>query len=102
MKRIIAALVLLVACVGLNAKDIKTLTVTTDPEMHCQNCEKRIKSNIRFVKGVKKIETSLEQQTVTITYDADKTSESAIIDAFNKISYSATKCEGKADTQQKK
>ncbi|MDY3820341.1 MAG: heavy metal-associated domain-containing protein, partial [Bacteroidaceae bacterium] len=25
--------------------------------MHCANCEKKIKGNIRFVKGVKKIET---------------------------------------------
>ena len=101
MKRLITAIVLFIACVGLYAKDIKTLVVTTNPVMHCENCEKRIKSNIRFVKGVKKIETSLEQKTVTITYDADITSESTIIDAFKKISYSAIKCEEKIDKKDK-
>ena len=102
MKRFLTAMVLLVACVGLYAKDIKTLVVTTNPVMHCENCEKRIKSNIRFVKGIKKIETSLEQKTVTITYDADITSEATIIDAFKKIKYSATKCEENTDKTDKK
>ena len=32
-----------------------TLQVTTTPQMHCANCEKKIKSNIRFVKGVKRL-----------------------------------------------
>ena len=30
------------------AKDIKTVMLTTNPEMHCNNCEKKIKENIRF------------------------------------------------------
>ena len=30
------------------AKDIKTVVLTTNPQMHCENCEKKIKDNIRF------------------------------------------------------
>jgi copper chaperone CopZ len=74
---------------NLSAKDVKTLVVTTNPEMHCHNCENKIKSNIRFEKGVKKIDTSIEKQTVTIEYDADKTTPDKLIKAFDKFGYSA-------------
>ena len=62
-----------------------TLQVTTTPQMHCANCEKKIKSNIRFVKGVKKIETSVPQQTVTIIYDPRKSTYQDFEKAFEKI-----------------
>ena len=72
-----------------SAKDIKTVVLTTDPQMHCEGCEKRIKENIRFEKGIKKIVTDVEHQTVTITYDADKTTVENIIKGFEKINYNA-------------
>ena len=65
-----------------------TLQVTTTPQMHCANCEKKIKSNIRFVKGVKKIETSVPQQTITIIYDPRKSTYQDIAKAFERIGYS--------------
>ncbi|MBQ9669296.1 MAG: heavy-metal-associated domain-containing protein [Prevotella sp.] len=84
---IIAALAANVVAVG--AKDIKTVVFTTQPQMHCQNCENRIKGNVRFVKGVKQIETNVEKQTVTIQYDADKTTPAKIQEGFKKIGYEA-------------
>lgn len=78
---------------GAYAKDIRTVSVTTDPQMHCANCEKKIKNYFRFEKGIKKIETSVPEQRVTITYDADKTSEDKIIASFSKIDYRAEKKE---------
>ena len=80
---------MLTASVSL-AKDIKTVIVTTKPQMHCDNCEKKIKGNLRFEKGVKSIETNVDQQRVTITYDADKTNAETIIKAFDKFGYKAT------------
>lgn len=71
------------------AKDIKTVVLTTNPEMHCNNCEKKIKENIRFEKGVKSIKTNLKDKTVTIDYDADKTTVDNIIKGFKKIKYEA-------------
>ena len=71
------------------AKDIKTVVLTTNPEMHCTGCEKKIKDNIRFEKGVKSIKTNLEDKTVTIEYDADKTTVEDIIKGFEKIKYEA-------------
>ena len=71
------------------AKDIKTVVLTTNPEMHCTGCEKKIKDNIRFEKGVKSIKTNLEGKTVTIEYDGDKTTVEDIIKGFEKIKYEA-------------
>ena len=71
------------------AKEYKTVVFTTSPEMHCANCEKKIKDNIRFERGIKSIDTNLEKKTVTIQYDADKTSVDAIKEGFKKIKYEA-------------
>lgn len=84
----IAAMLLCTA--AATAKDIKTAVFTTRPEMHCEGCENRIKNNLRFEKGIKKIETDVPNQAVTITYDADKTDIQAIIKGFKKIDYDAT------------
>jgi copper chaperone CopZ len=89
MKRTILMLCLMLTTLSIMAKDIKTVVVTTTPQMHCNNCEMKIKNNLRFEKGVKKIETSIDAQTVTITYDADKTNVSKLLDGFGKFGYSA-------------
>ena len=71
------------------AKDIKTVIVTTTPQMHCENCEAKIKNNIRFEKGVKAITTNVGEQKVTIQYDADKNNEANLVKAFEKFGYKA-------------
>lgn len=87
MKKILSFIMMSMMALSIYAKDIKTVVFTTDPQMHCEGCEKKIKGNIRFEKGVKKIETSVPDQTVTITYDADKTSVEKLVEAFKKIDY---------------
>lgn len=42
---------------------------------------------MRFEKGVKKIETSLERQEVTITYDPKKNNVEGLQKAMKKIGY---------------
>lgn len=96
MKKIIAAAFLAMLSVSTFAKaKADTLVVTTTPQMHCANCEKKIKNNIRFVKGTKKIETSVPNQTVTIIYDGKKTKYEDFVAAFKKIGYDIKKA-GKA------
>lgn len=70
-----------------------TLVVTTTPEMHCEGCENKIKKNIRFVKGTKKIETSVPQQSVTIIYDGRKATYADFETAFKKIGFDIKKKE---------
>ena len=89
MKKLIVLTTMLLTMIMAGAKDIKTVVLTTEPQMHCESCEKRIKENIRFEKGIKKIVTDVEHQTVTITYDADKTTVENIIKGFEKIKYNA-------------
>ena len=99
MKRLSFIIFALSFSVALFAKDIKTVVLNTQPEMHCANCEKKIKENIRFEKGIKSIKTNLKDKTVTIEYDADKTNVHNIIKGFKKIKYEAT--EVKKDKQKK-
>ena len=77
-KTLLLSAMMLTAVVGL-AKDIKTAIFTTNPEMHCESCENKIKGNLRFEKGIKSIKTDLKSKTVTIQYDADKTNVQNII-----------------------
>ena len=59
--------------ISLVFREIKTVFFTTTPQMHCAACENKIKNNLRFEKGIKSIETSVPNQTVTVKYNAGKT-----------------------------
>ena len=59
--------------ISLVFREIKTVVFTTTPQMHCAACENKIKNNLRFEKGIKSIESSVPNQTVTVKYNADKT-----------------------------
>ena len=90
MRKIMTVMAMLTVAIGMFAKDIKTVVFTTNPQMHCENCENKIKGNLRFEKGIKEITTSVPDQKVTIKYDADKTTPDNIIKGFAKIGYTAT------------
>ena len=92
---------MMIAATGF-AKDIKTAVFNTAPEMHCNNCENRIKNGLKFEKGVKDIKTDLETKTVTIEYDADKTNVENLVAAFAKIDYKATEAGKGAAAGEKK
>ena len=69
--------------------------------LHCQDCCDKILKNIPFDKelknGVKDLVFDLEAQTVTVTYDANKTDVPALQRAFAKIGKPASTskpCEG--------
>lgn len=89
MKKILTLALLIMATAAM-AKNIKTAVLTTEPQMHCSGCENKVKNNLRFVKGIKQIETNLEKQRITVTYDADKTSVQKLIKSLKKAGYTAT------------
>ena len=68
-------------------KDLRVLVMTPTPQMHCESCENKIKKNLRFESGVKKIETSIKEQTVTVTYDGTKTDVKKLLAAMKEIGY---------------
>lgn len=100
MRKVIMTLAIALMGVAVQAKDIKTVIFTTQPQMHCASCEKKIKGNLRYEKGVKRIDTSVEQQKVTVKYDADKTSAEKLQKAFKKCGYEARQV--KADEKVKR
>ena len=46
MKKLIVLTAMLLTMIMAGAKDIKTVVLTTEPQMHCESCEKRIKENL--------------------------------------------------------
>ncbi len=89
MKKNLLLSLFLLGTVVCSAKDIKTVVVTTTPKMHCESCENKIKGNMRFEKGIKRIETNIEKQAVTMEYDADKTTVENLLKGFEKFGYKA-------------
>ena len=66
-----------------------TVCFSVEPPMHCTNCESKIKSNMRFEKGISKIETSVPDNVVKITYNKTKTTTEKLKYGFAKIGYKA-------------
>ena len=77
-------LVAVPACMWAKDNNKSTVVFTVSPKMTCQNCENKIKSNLRFEKGVSSIVTNLKEQTVTITYNPAKVSPERLTEAFKK------------------
>ncbi|MCM1078391.1 MAG: heavy-metal-associated domain-containing protein [Bacteroidales bacterium] len=104
MKKILGIIMALICVLNVSAKDIKTVVLTTNPQMMCENCENKITENLRYVRGIKSIDASAEKQTVTVTYDADKTSVDKIVESLKKINYNATEkaCENANASQSAK
>ena len=100
MKKFITLATTALIALSAWAENIQTIVFTPTPVMTCQNCEKKIKTNVRFVKGTKRIETSLKDQTVTITYDADKAKPEDYVAAFAKIGRKVEEVKP-ADTEKK-
>ena len=69
---------------SLSAKPDKQVVVLSC-DLHCQGCCDKIMKNIAFEKGVKDIVCDLENKTVTVTYDANKTDVPTLLKAFDKI-----------------
>lgn len=90
MKRIIVLSLMAAMLGGLNvsAKELRKVMFKVQ-QMVCENCEKKVQKNISFEKGLKKLETNVEDHTVTIVYDAKKTSIDKLKEGFAKFGYEA-------------
>ncbi|MCM1290463.1 MAG: cation transporter [Prevotella sp.] len=93
MKKIILAAAAVLITATSFAKDIKEVVLTTEPEMECANCENKIKNQLRFEKGIKEINTDIPSQTITLKYDADKTTVDKLKASLLKIGYESREVE---------
>ncbi|MBD5306991.1 MAG: heavy-metal-associated domain-containing protein [Bacteroides sp.] len=81
-------------CAKQEGKKVKesndtVVAFAVEPKLVCQNCENRVKSEMRFEKGIKKIDASAADQRVTITFDRRKSDVAKLKEAFAKIGYQA-------------
>ncbi len=90
MKRILllAFISVFFCAVQVSAKDLRKVVFKV-VQMECANCEGKVKKNIPFEKGVKRLDTDLKRRTVTITYDAEKTNVEELKKGFAKFNYDA-------------
>ena len=92
MKKIIILAVALFAVAGSAvaqkaAKQIVTTVFLTD--IDCEGCAKKINNSLPYAKGVKDVKVDVKTKKVTVTYDATKTSDSALIKALAKVKIKA-------------
>lgn len=86
MKQFVLTLALMLSCMA-SAKDIRVLVVKTQPEMKCERCAQKIRTTMKFTKGLKSIDPDHTTKLTTIRYDAEKGSVDAIREEFKKGGY---------------
>lgn len=64
-------------------------TVVFCSTVDCEHCEKKVKENISFEKGVKDLSVDLTDQTVKIVFDESKTDTTTLAKAIRKLGYEA-------------
>ena len=101
MKKLVLLAFALFLAVLVQAQTKKEVVFTTEPEIHCESCVKKIKDNLRFEKGVKAINPDLNTKLVTVQYDSEKTDIDKLIKAFDRIKYKATVVEPKENKEEK-
>ena len=101
-KKVVATFVVaLLSATVVLAKDFRTVVFKV-VQMECQNCERKVKSNIKFEKGLKELSTDVKSQTVTITYDAEKTDVKKLQAGFKRFKYEAVVVEDNKAAEEKK
>lgn len=78
----------------------KTAVFTVNPPLVCNNCETKVKDNIRFEKGVKSVKPSAKKGLVEICYDDAQTNVPNLIEGLKKIGYDATLQNGDCPVQE--
>ena len=90
MKKIWLFLVLIFSIVTSTYSENKTVKFSVEPPLVCQNCENKVKTNLRFEKGVKSINPSAKKGEIEVTFDDTKTDIIKLKEGFRKIGYEAS------------
>lgn len=92
MKTIIkSSLVLLFYIFSVGNAHAVTDTVTVNSSINCASCKKTIENGLRFEKGVKLVTVDVKSKTITVLYNAEKTTPEKIKTAITKLGYDADK-----------
>jgi copper chaperone CopZ len=77
-----------------NSKDAQIVFAVN---MHCHNCEQKIKKNIPYEKGVKDLTTDLDRKQVIVKYRTSKTDKEKLKKAIEKLGYTCEEVPGKTE-----
>lgn len=80
------------AALTLSAKDKKTnkvSEVTYTIKLDCASCVTKAEAKIPYIKGIKNIKVSLENQSVEIKYNNTKTNKETIKSELKRLGYDA-------------
>jgi copper chaperone CopZ len=85
MKKLIAVIItVLFAASAHSQSEIKIKTSAI-----CEQCKKRLESNLIYEKGIKFVKLNLDDKVLTVDYNPNKTSPEKIKAAISKIGYDA-------------
>lgn len=71
------------------SKKAEVKEIVIKSSLHCEKCVKKVEENISFEKGVKALKVDLDSNTITVSFDAAKTSGETLVNAVRKLGYSA-------------
>ena len=99
MKRIITLIMALLLVAGTataalaqdkkQKKNANLQEVTFVTTIDCKNCVKKVEANLPYEKGIKDMKVNLDDRTVWIKYDANKTDKEKLAAAIVKLGYEA-------------
>jgi len=91
MQTILISILLASITLVMNAQDKskKTETVKYATSIDCENCVKKIMTNLPFEKGIRDVKCDLASKEVTVTYQKDKNDPEKIKRAIEKLGYTA-------------
>ncbi|MBR4212854.1 MAG: heavy-metal-associated domain-containing protein [Bacteroidales bacterium] len=96
MKKILTLclMALLTFAIGFQAdaagkKQKKVAEVTFVTTIDCKNCVKKVEANLPYEKGILDMKVKLDDQTVWVKYNPEKTTIDKLIAAINKLGYDA-------------
>lgn len=78
------------------AQNKKNEIIKIKTSAECEQCKKRLESNLIYQKGIKFCKLDVPSKVLTVTYNAEKTTPNAIRLAVSKLGYDAD--EVKADS----
>ena len=108
MKNVIITFLLLAFTTMANAQKADKQTITIKTQIYCNHCLQcgscgtNINDHIREAnKGISKVDIDPKLNTITVTYDANKTSPEKIREAINAAGYDADDKKATAETVNK-
>ena len=90
MKRFLTIMIMAATFFCISAKDLQTVEFSVTPRITCKNCVAKIKNQLKFEKGIKSIDVSIENQKISLKFDAEKTNPDVLATSLAKIGYKAT------------